>query len=69
MFQVNFSAGSTIIKQGDEGDNFYVINTGECEIFVQKGDVRTEATGAWLCSCSIDVVACRVVCRPIRNWC
>ena len=39
MFQVNFAANSTIIKQGDVGDNFYVINTGEVDIYVQKGSV------------------------------
>jgi hypothetical protein len=36
MFQIEYNAGSTIIKQGDEGDNFYVINSGECGIYVQK---------------------------------
>lgn len=32
MQQVNFSAGDTIIKQGDEGDFFYVITKGSCEV-------------------------------------
>jgi len=36
MFQIEYNTGSTIIKQGDEGDNFYVINSGECGIYVQK---------------------------------
>eukprot|EP01117_Protostelium_nocturnum_P011136 TRINITY_DN4047_c0_g1_i1.p1 TRINITY_DN4047_c0_g1~~TRINITY_DN4047_c0_g1_i1.p1 ORF type:complete len:382 (-),score=68.63 TRINITY_DN4047_c0_g1_i1:209-1354(-) len=36
MFEVSHSAGTTIINQGDEGDNFYVIDEGECEIFVSK---------------------------------
>ena len=32
MQQVNFSAGDVIIKQGDEGDFFYVITKGSCEV-------------------------------------
>ena len=38
MFQVVHEAGSTIIKQGDDGDNFYVIDSGKCDIYVAKGD-------------------------------
>ncbi len=41
MFQVDFDAGSVIIQQGDDGDNFYVIDTGTCDIYVQKpGDAE-----------------------------
>lgn len=36
MFQVDFDAGSVIIQQGDDGDNFYVIGQGTCDIYVQK---------------------------------
>lgn len=32
MFPVNFLPGETIIQQGDEGDNFYVIDQGEVEV-------------------------------------
>ena len=32
MFPVNHSAGETIIQQGDEGDNFYIIDIGEVEV-------------------------------------
>jgi hypothetical protein len=32
MFPVNFLPGESIIKQGDEGDNFYVIDLGEVEV-------------------------------------
>jgi len=36
MFEVNREAGDVIIKQGDEGDNFYVIDHGIAEIFIEK---------------------------------
>ena len=32
MQQVNFNAGDVIIKQGDEGDYFYVITRGRCTV-------------------------------------
>ncbi len=32
MFPVNRHAGETIIVQGDEGDNFYVIDSGEVDV-------------------------------------
>nr|XP_021534249.1 cAMP-dependent protein kinase type I-alpha regulatory subunit isoform X2 [Neomonachus schauinslandi] len=31
MFPVSFIAGETVIQQGDEGDNFYVIDQGEMD--------------------------------------
>ena len=37
MFMANFEAGKAIIEQGAEGDNFYVVFEGECEVFVSKG--------------------------------
>ncbi|XP_064407002.1 cAMP-dependent protein kinase type I-alpha regulatory subunit-like [Halichondria panicea] len=36
MFLVREVAGKTIIQQGDEGDNFYVIDSGEVDIIVNK---------------------------------
>jgi len=36
MCEVNFKAGETIIKQGDQGDNFYVVDSGICEVYVSK---------------------------------
>lgn len=51
MFEIKFKAGDTIIHQGtyiivllnnliaplgDEGDNFYVVDAGECDVFVSK---------------------------------
>merc|ERR1719216_459685 len=34
MFPVNALPGEVIIQQGDEGDNFYIIDTGEVEVYV-----------------------------------
>lgn len=34
MFPVTFLQGESIIQQGDEGDNFYVIDVGEVEVSV-----------------------------------
>ena len=36
MFTVKHSTGEVIIQQGDEGDNFYVIDSGEVDIYVNK---------------------------------
>ena len=32
MFPVVHCAGEVIIKQGDEGDNFYIIDSGEVSV-------------------------------------
>ncbi|VDL92034.1 unnamed protein product [Schistocephalus solidus] len=34
MFPLHRNPGDTIIQQGDEGDNFYIIDQGEVEIYV-----------------------------------
>mmetsp|Transcript_14045 Transcript_14045/g.46131 ORF Transcript_14045/g.46131 Transcript_14045/m.46131 type:complete len:481 (-) Transcript_14045:117-1559(-) len=36
VFPKTESAGGVIIRQGDEGDNFYIIQSGEAEVFVTK---------------------------------
>jgi cAMP-dependent protein kinase regulator len=36
MFPVEVSKGETIIVQGEEGDNFYVIDHGEVDVFVNN---------------------------------
>jgi len=36
MFMATFKAGDTIIEQGAEGDNFYVVFEGACEVYVAK---------------------------------
>jgi len=38
MFEVRYKKGDIIIRQGDEGDNFYVVEDGECDIYVSKPD-------------------------------
>ncbi|KFM66810.1 cAMP-dependent protein kinase regulatory subunit-like isoform X1 [Stegodyphus dumicola] len=45
MFPVVHSAGETIIQQGDQGDNFYVIDQGEVEVFVNGQLVTTIGEG------------------------
>jgi len=35
MFLVNHKTGDEIIKQGDDGDNFYVMDSGSVEVFVK----------------------------------
>jgi len=36
MFQREHKNGDVIIKQGDEGDNFYLIEEGSCDVFITK---------------------------------
>lgn len=45
MFPVNCLQGEAIIQQGDEGDNFYVIDHGEIEVFVNNDLVTTIQEG------------------------
>lgn len=50
MFEKKYKAGESIITQGADGDNFYVVDTGECEIFQKEGDneeklVKTATAG------------------------
>ena len=35
--QCQYTRGSTIIKQGDEGDSFYVIKSGKAEVVLNRG--------------------------------
>mmetsp|Transcript_29310 Transcript_29310/g.61080 ORF Transcript_29310/g.61080 Transcript_29310/m.61080 type:complete len:679 (+) Transcript_29310:139-2175(+) len=39
-----FSAGSTVIKQGDKGETFYIVGSGALDVFINvgEGDDRTE---------------------------
>uniref|UniRef100_A0A1B6CNM3 Cyclic nucleotide-binding domain-containing protein n=1 Tax=Clastoptera arizonana TaxID=38151 RepID=A0A1B6CNM3_9HEMI len=45
MFPVNFIPGEAIIQQGDEGDNFYVIDQGEVEVYVNSELVTAVGEG------------------------
>eukprot|EP01132_Coremiostelium_polycephalum_P002559 gene2559-3169_t len=38
MFEVQYKKGDVIIRQGDDGDNFYVVDYGVCDIFVSKNN-------------------------------
>ncbi|GBP19805.1 cAMP-dependent protein kinase type I regulatory subunit [Eumeta japonica] len=45
MFPVQCLPGETVIRQGDEGDNFYVIDSGEVEVLVNGEPVTTIGEG------------------------
>ncbi|XP_033736056.1 cAMP-dependent protein kinase regulatory subunit isoform X2 [Pecten maximus] len=45
MFPVHRHSGEIIIQQGDDGDNFYVIDQGEVDIFVNNEHVTTIGEG------------------------
>ncbi|CAJ1075346.1 protein kinase%2C cAMP-dependent, regulatory, type I, alpha (tissue specific extinguisher 1) a isoform [Xyrichtys novacula] len=45
MFSVNYMAGETVIQQGDEGDNFYVIDQGEMDVYVNNEWVTSIGEG------------------------
>uniref|UniRef100_T1KA67 Cyclic nucleotide-binding domain-containing protein n=1 Tax=Tetranychus urticae TaxID=32264 RepID=T1KA67_TETUR len=45
MFPVVHKQDEIIIKQGDEGDNFYIIDEGEVEVFVNNNLVTTIGEG------------------------
>ena len=39
MFEKKVVAGETIIQQGDEGDNFYVVDDGTFEVYINGNKV------------------------------
>lgn len=41
MFPVEYMPGDYVIKQGDVGDNFYIMDSGEVEVYVNKKMVAT----------------------------
>ena len=42
MFQRDHAEGDVIIQQGDQGDNFYLLEEGTCDVFVQKSPGEPE---------------------------
>jgi nitric oxide reductase large subunit len=40
--QVNYSAGDTVIREGDEGDHFYVIARGRCMVTRKEARKKTD---------------------------
>ena len=45
MFEKTVEVGVNVITQGEEGDNFYVLDDGECDIFVGGKKVGSIANG------------------------
>ncbi|CAK1586171.1 unnamed protein product [Parnassius mnemosyne] len=45
MFPVQCLQGETVIRQGDEGDNFYIVDSGEVEVLVNGEVVTTISEG------------------------
>lgn len=43
FFPVTHEPGAFIIKQGDDGDNYYIIDSGRCEIYVRPAALTTGA--------------------------
>ncbi|QDZ22752.1 cAMP-dependent protein kinase [Chloropicon primus] len=43
--EITHEPGHVIIKQGDEGDNFYILHEGECEFFVSGTSKGTGGPG------------------------
>jgi len=39
MYPAEFEAGSLIVKEGEQGDFFYIVESGECEVFNSTGDL------------------------------
>src|SRR6188474_792381 len=42
MEEITFSAGTTIVKQGDHGDAFYLIQSGAVQVVVESGAGNAE---------------------------
>ena len=42
MFKQTFKDGDVIIKQGDQPDNFYILDSGKCKVFKKNGDKETQ---------------------------
>lgn len=42
MEEISFPAGATIFSQGDQGDSFYLIQTGAIQVLLESGAVKSE---------------------------
>jgi len=40
MTEAEYAKGTLIIRQGESGDHFYVVDSGECDIFVSSNGIR-----------------------------
>merc|ERR1719161_688194 len=38
MFPKDIAIGQEVIKQGDEGDNFYIVDEGQFDVFVKRSE-------------------------------
>jgi cAMP-dependent protein kinase regulator len=45
MFEVNYREGDTIIREGDQGDNYYILSKGECIVTVKGVQVLQYKAG------------------------
>ena len=45
LFQETYQPGDVIIQQGDEGDNFYIIDQGEVEVRINNEAVSSISEG------------------------
>ena len=42
LFSKTEPAGTDVIKQGDEGDLFYILESGSADVFIKKGDAEAK---------------------------
>jgi anion transporter len=47
MEEITFSAGATIVKQGDQGDAFYLIQSGAVQVIVDSGAGNSEVVAVF----------------------
>lgn len=47
MFEVKVTAGDMVIRQGDDGDNFYVVEQGKFQIYVINDDGSKDVRGEY----------------------
>jgi len=48
LIPVRLEAGATLFRQGDHGDRFYLVRSGEVEILVEQGPPKVEGPGGSL---------------------